>query len=108
MDATIVNVALPTLGRKPGAGGLSALQWVVDGYTLTFAALQLIGGSLSDRLGARRAFAIGWGRSLRPRSCAAWRSRLACSSPRGSHRDWAPLTRTPRATGDLRHPGVPG
>jgi MFS transporter, DHA2 family, methylenomycin A resistance protein len=60
LDATIVNVALPTLGDKLGAG-LTQLQWVVDGYTLTFAALQLIGGSLSDRLGARRAFAMGLG-----------------------------------------------
>jgi len=60
LDATIVNVALPTLGDKLGAG-LTQLQWVVDGYTLSFAALQLIGGSLSDRLGARRAFAVGLG-----------------------------------------------
>ncbi|MCP2163556.1 MFS transporter [Goodfellowiella coeruleoviolacea] len=58
LDATIVNVALPTLGRELGAG-LSQLQWVVDGYTLTFAALQLSGGSLGDRMGARRAFAVG-------------------------------------------------
>ncbi|WP_186382839.1 MFS transporter [Amycolatopsis rhizosphaerae] len=58
LDATIVNVALPTLGRQLGAG-LAQLQWVVDGYTLMFAALQLIGGSLSDRLGARRAFVVG-------------------------------------------------
>ncbi|MEU9175113.1 MFS transporter [Streptomyces sp. NPDC048420] len=60
LDATIVNVALPTLSDKLGAG-LSQLQWVVAGYTLTFAALQLVGGSLSDRLGARRAFAAGLG-----------------------------------------------
>ncbi len=58
LDATIVNVALPTLGRELGAG-LNQLQWVVDGYTLMLAAFQLIGGSLSDRLGARRAFTIG-------------------------------------------------
>jgi MFS transporter, DHA2 family, methylenomycin A resistance protein len=58
LDATIVNVALPTLGRELGAG-LMQLQWVVDGYALTFAALLLIGGSLSDWLGARRAFAVG-------------------------------------------------
>jgi DHA2 family methylenomycin A resistance protein-like MFS transporter len=58
LDATIVNVALPTLGRELGAG-LTQLQWVVDGYTLMFAAFQLIGGSLSDRLGARRAFTLG-------------------------------------------------
>jgi DHA2 family methylenomycin A resistance protein-like MFS transporter len=58
LDATIVNVALPTLGRELGAS-LTTLQWVVDGYTLTFAALQMIGGNLSDRLGARRAFTFG-------------------------------------------------
>ncbi|WP_329175875.1 MFS transporter [Streptomyces sp. NBC_01477] len=60
LDATIVNVALPTLGRDLGAG-LSGLQWVVDGYVLMFAAFQLIGGSLGDRLGARRAFTAGLG-----------------------------------------------
>lgn len=58
LDATIVNVALPTLGRKLGAG-LTELQWVVDAYTLMFASFQLVGGSLSDRLGARRAFSMG-------------------------------------------------
>jgi MFS transporter, DHA2 family, methylenomycin A resistance protein len=58
LDATIVNVALPTLGRQLGAR-LTELQWVVDAYTLMFASFQLIGGTLSDRLGARRAFAAG-------------------------------------------------
>jgi DHA2 family methylenomycin A resistance protein-like MFS transporter len=58
LDATIVNVALPTLGHRLDAG-LSQLQWVVDGYTLVFAAFQLIGGTLSDRIGARRAFVAG-------------------------------------------------
>jgi DHA2 family methylenomycin A resistance protein-like MFS transporter len=60
LDATIVNVALPTLSRELGAA-LTQLQWVVDGYTLMFAAFQLIGGSLSDWLGARRVFAMGLG-----------------------------------------------
>lgn len=58
LDATIVNVALPTLGRELGAA-LTQLQWVVDGYTLMFAAFQFLGGSLSDRLGARPAFVTG-------------------------------------------------
>jgi DHA2 family methylenomycin A resistance protein-like MFS transporter len=58
LDAVIVNVALPDIGREL-AGGLSGLQWVVDGYTLLFAALLLSAGSLSDRLGARRAFGAG-------------------------------------------------
>jgi DHA2 family methylenomycin A resistance protein-like MFS transporter len=58
LDAVIVNVALPDV-RHGLAGGMSGLQWVVDGYTLTFAALLLSAGSLSDRIGARRAFGAG-------------------------------------------------
>jgi EmrB/QacA subfamily drug resistance transporter len=58
LDAVIVNVALPAV-RRDLAGGISGLQWVVDGYTLLFAALLLSAGSLSDRIGARRAFAAG-------------------------------------------------
>jgi MFS transporter, DHA2 family, methylenomycin A resistance protein len=58
LDAVIVNVALPDI-RHELAGGMSGLQWVVDGYTLMFAALLLSAGSLADRAGARRAFGIG-------------------------------------------------
>lgn len=58
LDAVIVNVALPDI-RRELAGGMSGLQWVVDGYTLMFAALLLSAGSLSDRIGARRAFGVG-------------------------------------------------
>jgi MFS transporter, DHA2 family, methylenomycin A resistance protein len=58
LDATVVNVALPAIGRDLH-GGLSGLQWVVDGYTLAFAALMLSTGALSDRIGAGRAFAGG-------------------------------------------------
>lgn len=58
LDAQIVNVALPDIGASLG-GGLSGLQWVVTGYTLTFSALILLAGTLSDRLGARRAYAAG-------------------------------------------------
>jgi MFS transporter, DHA2 family, methylenomycin A resistance protein len=58
LDAVIVNVALPDI-RRELTGGMSGLQWVVDGYTLMFAALLLSSGSLSDRLGARRAFGAG-------------------------------------------------
>jgi MFS family permease len=58
LDAVIVNVALPDV-RRELAGGMSGLQWVVDGYTLMFAALLLSAGSLSDRIGARRAFGAG-------------------------------------------------
>src|SRR5918912_295733 len=57
-DAVVVNVALPTIRADLG-GGITGLQWVVDGYTLMFAALLLTSGALSDRVGARRAFTTG-------------------------------------------------
>jgi MFS transporter, DHA2 family, methylenomycin A resistance protein len=60
LDAVVVNVALPSIGRNVG-GGMTGLQWVVDGYTLLFAALLLSAGALSDRVGARRAFGVGVG-----------------------------------------------
>jgi DHA2 family methylenomycin A resistance protein-like MFS transporter len=58
LDAVVVNVALPSIRRDLG-GGITGLAWVVDGYTLMFAALLLSAGALSDRIGARRAFAAG-------------------------------------------------
>ncbi len=58
LDALIVTVALPDIGRGLG-GGMSGLQWVVDGYTLAFAALMLSAGAVSDRIGARRAYGGG-------------------------------------------------
>src|SRR6266567_5697767 len=58
LDALVVNVALPDIHKDLG-GGISALQWVIDGYTLMFAALLLSGGSLADRIGAHRAVGLG-------------------------------------------------
>jgi DHA2 family methylenomycin A resistance protein-like MFS transporter len=58
LDASVVNVALPSIGTALG-GGMSGLQWVVDAYTLAFAALMLSTGAFSDRAGASRAYAIG-------------------------------------------------
>jgi len=58
LDSTIVNVALPTIGRDLGAN-LAGLQWVVSAYALTLAALILLGGSLGDRFGRRRAYIWG-------------------------------------------------
>ncbi len=58
LDAVIVNVALPDIRADLG-GGIRGLQWVVDGYTLMFAGLLLSSGSLTDRLGAKRAFGFG-------------------------------------------------
>jgi len=58
LDGTVVNVALPTIGRDLDAD-LAGLQWVVNGYALTLASLILLGGSLGDRFGRRRVYAIG-------------------------------------------------
>ena len=58
LDGTVVNVALPTIGRDLDAS-LADLQWTVNGYTLSIAALILVGGSLGDRFGRRRVYVIG-------------------------------------------------
>ena len=58
LDASVVNVALPSIEDAFG-GGMSGLQWVVDAYTLSFAALMLSTGAFADRAGASRAYAIG-------------------------------------------------
>ena len=58
LDSTVVNVALPTIGRELHTS-LAGLQWVVTAYTLTLAGLILLGGSLGDRFGRRRVFLIG-------------------------------------------------
>jgi EmrB/QacA subfamily drug resistance transporter len=58
LDATVVNIALPTIGREFHTG-VSALQWVMTGYTLTLAAFLLVGGSLGDRYGRKRVYVIG-------------------------------------------------
>jgi MFS transporter, DHA2 family, methylenomycin A resistance protein len=58
LDATIVNVALGPIGRDLG-GALATAQWIVNGYTLAFAALLLSAGALADRLGLRTGFLIG-------------------------------------------------
>lgn len=60
LDAVIVNVALPEIRADLG-GGVRGLQWVVDGYTLMFAGVLLSAGSLTDRMGAKRTFALGTG-----------------------------------------------
>jgi MFS transporter, DHA2 family, methylenomycin A resistance protein len=59
LDVTVVNVALPRIGSSLAAG-TAALQWVVDGYTVSFAVLLLSAGVLADRIGARRAYLGGF------------------------------------------------
>ncbi|WP_416984680.1 MFS transporter [Streptomyces sp. T028] len=58
LDGAAINVSLPAISQDIG-GGMSGLQWVIDGYTLTFAAFMLSAGVFSDRLGAKRVYAIG-------------------------------------------------
>src|SRR5438093_9155439 len=58
VDITIVNVALPSVQRSLDAS-LTGLQWVVDAYAVTLAALILTAGSLADRYGRRLLFAVG-------------------------------------------------
>src|SRR3954452_14441935 len=58
LDATIVNVALGPIGADLG-GAISTAQWIVNGYTLAFAALLLSAGALADRGGSRTGFLVG-------------------------------------------------
>src|SRR4051812_274129 len=58
IDGTVVNVALPHI-RDDLGGGLAGQQWVTDSYLLTLGALLLVGGSLGDLFGRRRAFSAG-------------------------------------------------
>jgi len=58
LDATVVGIALPAIGRDFHAS-VAGLQWVVDAYTLTLAGLLLLGGTLGDSYGRRKVFRIG-------------------------------------------------
>ncbi|MEU9955958.1 MFS transporter [Streptomyces sp. NPDC050982] len=58
LDSTVVNVALPTIGRDLDAD-LAGLQWTVNAYMLTLAGLILLGGALGDRFGRRKVFVVG-------------------------------------------------
>ncbi len=58
LDVTIVNVALPSIGRDLHTS-VSGLQWTIDAYTLVLASLLMLSGSTADRLGRRRIFMLG-------------------------------------------------
>jgi EmrB/QacA subfamily drug resistance transporter len=58
LEATVVNVALPEIGADLDAD-VAGLQWIINGYLLTLAALILLGGSLGDRYGRRKIFNLG-------------------------------------------------
>ena len=58
IDGTVVNVALPAIGRTFHSS-LATLQWTVTAYTLTLASFILVGGSIGDHYGRRRSFMVG-------------------------------------------------
>jgi EmrB/QacA subfamily drug resistance transporter len=58
LDATVVGIALPAIGRDFHAH-VDSMQWVVDAYTLALAGLLLLGGALGDSFGRRKVFVIG-------------------------------------------------
>ena len=58
LDATVVNVAAPSIRAELG-GAVSTIQWIAAGYTVAFGVLLVIGGRLGDRYGRRRMFLIG-------------------------------------------------
>jgi len=58
LDVSIVNVALPSIGRDL-ATSVSGLQWTIDAYTLSFAGLLMFAGSTADRVGRKRVFLVG-------------------------------------------------
>ncbi|HJS97000.1 MAG TPA: MFS transporter, partial [Solirubrobacteraceae bacterium] len=60
LDASIVNIALPSIGRGLGIS-LANLSWVVNAYVLTFGGFLLLGGRIADLLGRRLIFTVGLG-----------------------------------------------
>jgi MFS family permease len=82
IDATVVNVALPTIGKDLHTD-FALLQWTVTAYTLTLASLILLGGALGDRFGRRRIFVLG----------VTWshhRTGLGRSAPGPGSAEWPP------------------
>ena len=70
LDNLVVTMALPVIRRDLGAS-LSDLEWTVNAYTLTFAALLLMGAALGDRFGRKRLFIVGLGVFTVGSACAA-------------------------------------
>jgi hypothetical protein len=117
LDATVVNVALPTIGRELHAS-VAGLQWIVNGYTLTLASLILIGGSLGDRFGRRRMFLVGivcfaaaslfCGLAPTEEALVAATGRFRGSAGRYSRPGASPSFRHRSQPATVREPWVPG
>ena len=59
LDATIVNVAFPNIRESFPSAGISELSWILNAYSIVFAAFLVVSGRLADLLGRRRAFTLG-------------------------------------------------
>ena len=77
LDATIVNVALPSIQDDLGFSQ-SNLAWVVNAYLIAFGGLLLLAGRIGDLIGRRRIFLIGLAVFTAPPCCAPSRSRRRC------------------------------
>ena len=96
LDITIVNVALADIQGELGAS-LSDLQWVIDAYALSLAALLLTAGSLADLYGRRKVFVIGTALFMVGSiACGAAQDISSSSSPGPSRASAAPRCSRPR------------
>ena len=59
LDLVIVNIAFPAIGRSFGGAGLGPLSWVLNAYTIVFAALLVPAGRLADLVGRKAGFLVG-------------------------------------------------
>ena len=73
LDLFIVNLAFPYIGREYPGTSLSSLSWVLNAYTIVFAAVLVPAGRWADRIGRRRMFVAGLGLQRSARCCAGWR-----------------------------------
>src|SRR3954463_13161015 len=107
LDASIVNVALPSIGRDLHFSQ-DNLSWVINAYTLTFGGFLLLGGRMADLLGRRRLFIAGLLLFPRPppvhRRPSPVRGRLA---RRWSVHHRQPARHSPRGAGPRRRAAVP-
>ena len=77
VDASVVNVALPRIGRDLGLG-LAGREWVFLSYSLVLASLYLLAGGVGDRVGQRRVFVAERSASRPPRRSRAWPRTARC------------------------------
>ena len=77
LDATVVNVALPSI-KEDLDFTQNNLAWVVNAYLIAFGGLLLLSGRIGDLIGHRKVFLVGSGSSRSRRSCAGWRRARRC------------------------------